>query len=306
MKNRTRKNLAIICACALKGCILVPSYQAEAAESHMDQVTEMDSTYEGFMANDDTLTFDEIKSLPGAIVAEEYDALIDLKVTPVSELFHMGMSPADVERIKTKSVKDLVLENVATYPDEFLESKGLSADTVQAIKTGNYDVVSESEARRVGAQLALGIASISRVGNQLNYTVYWHWDNSRPLNLIEDVILTTISNDYCIQGGSTGKAYYAPINSMEEDMEERIYPSSEVGTNGIRYDIAMQYPAPVGNRWTKSGKAFVPTQYGYAGVVDIFAEYFHKWTDVTVEVIDGHLKFPVNSGDTTRTHTSVS
>lgn len=36
MKNRTRKNLAIICACALMGCILVPSYQAEAAESHMD------------------------------------------------------------------------------------------------------------------------------------------------------------------------------------------------------------------------------------------------------------------------------
>ena len=60
MKNRTRKNLAVICVCALIGCILLPSYQAEAAESHMDQVTEMDSTYEGFMANDDTLTFDEI------------------------------------------------------------------------------------------------------------------------------------------------------------------------------------------------------------------------------------------------------
>lgn len=272
----------------------------------MDQVTEMDSTYEGFMANDDTLTFDEIKSLPGATVTAEYDVLLDLKVTPVSELFRMGMSQSNVERIKTKSVKELVLENAATYPDKVLESKGLSAETIQAIQTGNYDAVTEAEARRVGAELALGIASISRVGNQLNYTVYWHWDNSRPLNLIEDVILTTVSNDYHVMSGSTGKLYYASLNSMTEDGEERIYPSNLEGTNGVRYDIGMQYPTSVGLKWPKSGKAFVPTANGYSGSVDVFAEYFHKWTQVTVSVIGGRLSFPSNSGELTTTHVTVS
>lgn len=306
MKNRTRKNLAVICVCALIGCILLPSYQVEAAESHMDQVTEMDSTYEGFMANDDTLTFDEIKSLPGATVTAEYDVLLDLKVTPVSELFRMGMSQSNVERIKTKSVKELVLENAATYPDEVLESKGLSAETIQAIQTGNYDAVTEAEARRVSAELALGIASISRVGNQLNYTVYWHWDNSRPLNLIEDVVVTTITNNYSVMSGATGKLYFALLSSMDEDLETRIYPSKLEGTNGLRYDIAMQYPAPVGERWTKSGKVFVPTANGYAGPVDIFAEYFHRWTTVTISVANGSISFPIGTGELTKTHTTVS
>ena len=62
-------------------------------------------------------------------------------MVPTSELFKMGMSMDNVEKIKSKSVKELVLDNAATYTDEILASKGLSDTQIDALRDGNYETI---------------------------------------------------------------------------------------------------------------------------------------------------------------------
>ena len=306
MKKFAKKTIALGCSIALMFGVAFPASANSGSKSHMEYVLEMDSTYEGFMANDDTLSFEEIASLPGAVVYTEYDALVNLKVAPVSELFAMGVDVENVEKIKSKSVKELVLENAALCSNEVLESKGLSNKTIELIKEGNYGSITEEEARAASAHLSLGIASISRVGNALNYNIYWHWDNSRPLNLRQDTITASITNGYKVMGGATAKLWLAELSSMTVVDEDRISASNLEGSNVIRFDVDMQNPAPVGDKWVQSGKAFVPTANGTSGLVTIYAEYFHKWLPVTVSVINGHISFPAGSGELIKTNTSVN
>lgn len=274
--------------------------------AHMNQVLEQDSSYEGFLANSETLTFEEIASLPGASVISEYDSLLELKMVPTSELFKMGMSMDNVEKIKSKSVKELVLDNAATYTDEILASKGLSDTQIDALRDGNYETITIEEARDVGAHLALGIASISESGNNLNYNIYWHWDNSRPLNLIQDGVATSITNNYYVVGGATAKIWYAPLNSMTPVANGRISPISSSGSNSTGFYVPMQKSTSGGLQWTQAGKAFIPTTGNNTGrKIDMFAEYFHKWTNLSISIANGHISFPVGSGELTTASASI-
>lgn len=57
-----------LCSLLLIGCLMLPTgaFAADNASdsAHMNQVLEQDSSYEGFLANSETLTFEEIASLP--------------------------------------------------------------------------------------------------------------------------------------------------------------------------------------------------------------------------------------------------
>ena len=218
----------------------------------------------------------------------------------------MGMSMDNVEKIKSKSVKELVLDNAATYTDEILASKGLSDTQIDALRDGNYETITIEEARDVGAHLAVGIASISESGNNLNYNIYWHWDNSRPLNLIQDGVATSITNNYYVVGGATAKIWYAPLNSMTPVANGRISPISSSGSNSTGFYVPMQKSTSGGLQWTQAGKAFIPTTGNNTGrKIDMFAEYFHKWTNLSISIANGHISFPAGSGELTTASASI-
>lgn len=296
---KTRKSIAIACIALLTAYFFIPQQAVFASESHVEQVIEKDLTYEGFMENDEMLTFEEIASLPGANVVAEYDSLLNLKVTPVSKLFEYGLSQDQVEILKTKSIKELVLDNAATYPYEVLKEKGLTDFAIQAIKDGDYDLVTTSEARDASAHLALGIGGIYRSGNALNFNIYWHWDNSWPWNHYTDTLLASISNGYNIIGGTTAKIGLANSLSMTLVDETHILPVGKTSPNVTYFELPMQYPPPMGDMWIISGKAFIATKDGSSGPVYLYSEYFHAWFPVEISITGAHISFPVASGDLT-------
>lgn len=51
----------------------VPSQPGAINPAHMQMVLDADKTLEGFLENDDTLTYEEIRVLPGAVTSPEFD-----------------------------------------------------------------------------------------------------------------------------------------------------------------------------------------------------------------------------------------
>ena len=64
-------------ATALDGTVYdvanVPSQPGAINPAHMQMVLDADKTLEGFLENDDTLTYEEIRVLPGAVTSPEFD-----------------------------------------------------------------------------------------------------------------------------------------------------------------------------------------------------------------------------------------
>lgn len=252
---------------------------AESSDSHMEQVLKMDSTYEGFLANDEMLSFDEIARMPGASIRSEFDVINDLKSMHPSELKSIGLKNADIEKIKTKSAKEIILDHAATLPDTLLKSKGLTDNEICAIKAGNYQAISEVDVQAASSKLAFNIASCARAGNSCNYSIYWHWD-AEPILKYQDTIAATISHGYWMTGNVTAKIGYGALGTTNSTMIYRHSPTYASGPS-CRFDMQMAR----GNVWCQSGKAFVATlgDSSPSGALIARAEYCHQENSSSVD-----------------------
>jgi hypothetical protein len=297
MKTMKRKVIAFGCSLMLLVGVAIPSGGAIASEAtysdHMQKVLEENSTYEGFMQSDDRLTFDEIASLPGAVVGNEYDELKALKTQSVNELYALGMDTETVNRIKTQSVKEMILEHAATFSDAILQKKGLDEDAIAAIRNGEYGLVSEAETRAVSGQIAVGIASITRSGTVAKYNIFWHWD-TKPIQNWTDTLVGSIDGGYKTTVDCAVRVDYAPMNSMKADpnMEQRPKPTRD--DNAAIIKIRMANASATG--WAVSGKFFVTNTGSYLGALGPHAEYFHAWLpDVDLSIDAGIISIPIGN-----------
>lgn len=279
--NRLKKLMASGCCGLLLVGAVIPSERALAEEpqTHLEQVIEMDSTYEGFLANDEMLSFDEIASMPGASVQSEFDTLVELKNMTVSELKENGVEGLDIKKIQTHSVKEMVLDHAATLPKEQLKAKGLTDSTIKAIQSGNYQNITNDEVQAASSKLAFNIASCARAGASCNYSVYWHWD-AEPLIKLQDTIATTISHNYWMTSNCTSKVGYGANGTLTSTKEYRQDPTSAAGASS-RFDLDMAR----GSLWCQSGKAFVATlgSSSPSGSLIARAEYFHQHNPLPVD-----------------------
>ena len=97
--------------------------RTEAAQWNIEQIQEKDRTYEGFLANDDVLSFDELLLLPNTSVVNEMEILNNLKSSSDADLSAMGMSAQDIRFLKNTSLRTLVLKNASTFSREALAKK---------------------------------------------------------------------------------------------------------------------------------------------------------------------------------------
>lgn len=273
-----KKAISILCSCIILFVVIIPQNKIEA-KSHLSQVMEMDSTYEGFLENDEMLSFDEISNIPGASIESEFDVIVDLKTMTESELIANGLNSSDIEIIQTKSVKEIILDHAATIPYNKLKEKGLSDSTINNIQTGNYHAVSEKDVKAASSKLAFAIASCARAGNSCNYSIYWHWDIEPSIKL-NDTIAATISHNYWMTGNVTSKIGYAAPGTTNTTMVFRHNPTY-ASEESCRFDIPMTR----GTSWCQSGKAFIATlgSYSPSGALIARAEYYHQESSLPVD-----------------------
>ena len=290
MKSSIKKITALGCSAVLLMGLAFPVSAAEASEkemsAHMQMVLEKDSTYEGFLENKETLTGDEIECLPSYSVFSEFEKLEDMQAQPIEKLYAIGMTAEEVKEFKSTSVKDMVLENAdETLSDERLREKGLDEDAIQAIRNGDYNALTEAEARRASAELHLGLGNWAHAGTSANCSIYWWWDD-KPLNKWEDTVSSYISNGFEVTGSSTCKVNYADLDSMTPDTEKRFSAQDTDATHVSRFDFPMvDY-----DKWAQSGKAFVahigPAQSGIP--INFTGRYYHQWYPTDIR-FDGEL-----------------
>ena len=129
-----RKIIALGCSALLLLGMVNVQEVAYAADSditaHIAEVTEADKTYEGFLANDEILSYEELITMPGTSIYSEYDTLEELKEMTTAQLASLGVDTTDIQDIQTKSVKEMVLDNAATLSAAELQEKGLSEETI--------------------------------------------------------------------------------------------------------------------------------------------------------------------------------
>ena len=283
MTRLTRKVIAFGCSLALLGGICLPTGVVEAASveqtAHMEKVLKADSTYEGFLANEDTLTFEEIASLPNATIVSEYDKIVALKSLPVSELKELDMEETDIMILQTKSAKEIVLDHAATFSIDRLLEKGLSIETVQAIKAGEYKKVSNTEARLSSAEVSLGIGNASRAGTSCNYNIYWHWSDE-PVFTYTDHIYAGIGSNYSLTTGCTALLYYEDEAGVVPPIDDQRITPKHLTSDTCRYDIPMRAYTSTGPQYCQAGKAFVGTEGNYipSGAIVAHASYVHSQT----------------------------
>lgn len=304
MKSSIKKITALGCSAVLLMGLAFPVSAAEAPEkemsAHMQMVLAKDSTYQGFMENDETLTADEIKCLPSHTVSLEYENLEDMQAQPAEKLYAMGMTAAEVEKFQSTSVKDMVLEHAnATLTDERMREKGLAETTIAAIRNGDYDSVTEAEARRASAELNLGLGNWAHAGTSANCSIYWWWSD-KPLNMWEDTVSSYITNGFDVTASSTCRVDYADLDSMTPDTEKRYGLSYASSSHVARFDFPMvDY-----DKWAQSGKAFV-AHIGQAmsGVpIEFTGNYYHQWYPIDISIdIGGFVIFDPDEGDLTST-----
>lgn len=305
MRSSIKKITALGCSAVLLMGLAFPVSAAEAPEkemsAHMQMVLEKDSTYEGFLENDEMLTAEEIEKLDSVVQVSEFDKLEALQQQPDSSLYEVGMTKKEIKDFKNSSVKNMVLENAnKTLSDEQMEKDGLEKDTIQNIRNENFDDVTEAEARALTAELTLGIGNCARAGNSCNYNVYWHWDRYPTFNYT-DVLASSISDGYSVGGNSTAKIGYANVNTTTPIQYERIYPVGAQEGGVARFDIDMELSNGL---YAQSGKAFVGNTGYYSPDygIRVNAEYFHNWlgalSNVSISPV-GHISFTPKSGELT-------
>lgn len=285
-----KRLVALGCSAALLISIAFPASAAENSNvesdvtvmnEHVQEILSADSTYEGFMANDEFLSPDEIASLPNYSSFYEFDKLEDMKSMSASQLYAKGMTKNEVEKFQSTTVKEMVLDNAnETLTDERLREKGLEDNTIQAIREGDYDEVSEAEARRASAVLKLGTGEWAHAGSSANCCIYWHWED-KPLNLWTDTVSSSITNGFDVTANSTCKVGYGDLNSMSSDQDVRfdLVPSTEedpIPNHIARFDFPM---VNFSTKWAIAGKAFVahngPSPSGVP--IRFTANYYHMW-----------------------------
>ena len=210
------------------------------------------------------------------------------------------MDTETVNKIKTQSIKEMILDHASTLPDEILQKKGLDEETISAIRNGEYGMVSEAETRAASGKIAIGIASITRSGTIAKYNIFWHWD-TKPIQNWTDTLVGSIDGGYKTTVDCAVRVDYAPMNSMKADpnMEQR--PNSIRDGNSAIVKIRMANTSATG--WAVSGKFFVTNTGSYLGKLGAHAEYFHAWLpDVDLTINAGIISFA--PGDVGTKHTA--
>ncbi len=287
--------ISVACLCFM---MIFPSL-INADELSTDDYLKLNSTYEGFMSNDDILSYEELLSLSGTNVETEYDSLSQMKDMSPLQLSSMGVSEPEIDMIKNNSVKRMILDNAYKQSIDVLQKKGLSEEAIQNIKRKNYKDVSESEVALAASKLAFNIASVSRAGNACNYNIYWHWD-IKPVITYTDTIASCVSDGYWMTSKCTALLTYH--SDWEADTTDRI-PPTYIGGDGCAFDIEMDLATPNGPKYCQAGKAFVSTLGNYApDEVLAIAAYFHAWTPagLDISVGGGNVSFSGNGSEECR------
>lgn len=291
MKNTKKRMLSFGCSVLLLAGMMIPTGNAVAAEefdgSHMQKVLEENSTYEGFLASGDTLTYEELLTLPGTSVRSEFESIEEMKKMPSEKLHKMGLTSEDVQMIKTEETSDIILEHAASLTNEELQKKGLSSDTIKKIKEGNFEAVSDSDIQKASTQLAFNIASVARSGNSANFNIYWHWD-VEPTLKYEDYVTGSISDGYWPTGTCTAILYYNDEAGVLGQTETRIGPSAT--GNSVKFTFPMRQYTSLGPRYCAAGKAFVGTLGNYSPDWSLIAnaDYFHSYTKEGLTISFGY------------------
>lgn len=233
------------------------------------------------MANTEVLTSEEIDKLPVHTISSEFDKLQDMKKQSDAQLYAMGMSKEDVLKFKSTSVKNLVLENAnETLTDNRMLEKGLSKNTIQNIREGNYDAISESDAEKASAELHLGLGNWAHSGTSANCSIYWWWAD-KPLNRWTDTIASYITNGFDVTASSTCLVKYAELNSMTPDADKRYGLSYAESSHVARFDFPV---IQFSTKWAQAGKAFVShIGQNMSGVpIQFTGNYYHQWYPIDI------------------------
>lgn len=299
------KKLSVACCCILllTGTVFPASaneLKPASDNNHMTKVLEENKTYEGFMSSDDVLSYEELVSMPGTSIRYELDSLRQMENMSIQSLRAMNVDSEDIQRIKSKGAKNLVLENAATLSISTLEEKGVSSQGVSDIKSGNFEAVSESDTRKASGKLAFNIASVSRAGNQCNFNVYWHWD-SKPTNLKKDYVAANISDNYLTNDMCACLITYVDPNGyiMNKPYRLKIHEISQVGS-GVKFTFDTLYATSMGPQYAQAGKAFVSSDGTYSpDNLWAYAHYYHSWTSegLSVNFNLGHWSFSGNGSE---------
>ena len=293
MKRIVRCFASISCGVLLGLGLMFTTNVAFGADDHVSRVLEENKTYEGFMNSDEVLSYEELVSMPGGSITNEAQLLQELKTKEKATLKSMGIPEKDINELKTKSVKELVLDNAASLSDTELLEKGLSQETVYNIKQGQYDAVSENDMMRAAANMAFRIGSAARAGTSCNYNIFWAW-NSKPFTKYTDYVAGEISDGYWITGQSQAVITYSDEAGVLSDTTDRIYPV-QATNDGVCFKFPMQKATSSGPRYCRAGKAFVATAGNYSpnGPLLANASYFHSWTPngLTISVGYGPISY---------------
>ncbi len=274
----------------------IEDIRASALESHMEKIQNKDKTYQGFLNNDETLSYEELLKLPNTSVVSELNVLKKLKEKSVEELKTLGLQSEKIAELKNKNVEEIILDNVAKCSYEELLEKGLSKEAIASIKNHEYSTISDEEIVAASASLAFNIASISRAGTSVNYSIYWHW-SSEPIIKYTDYVAGNISDGYWATGQCTAKLTYKDSNGYLSDYVSRIVPY-EFSSNGCSFAFPMGHYTSQGPMWCQAGKAFIATQGNYSPNWALIANagYFHSWAPegLTISIGSGNISFSGN------------
>ena len=142
MKNRR----LILSALLVLALVLFPASASAASavnEEHSNKVINENKTYEGFMASDDMLSFDEIASMPDASISCE---AVGLAAQSDEQLQSLGFNDNEIRELRTEAAQwniEQIQEKDRTYESFLANDDVLSFDELLLLP--NTSVVNEME-----------------------------------------------------------------------------------------------------------------------------------------------------------------
>lgn len=272
MKKSLRKVVAVICCLVLGSSVVLPVDKAFGAENENDN----DSAYEEFLNNTECLTFEQLVAMSGTSITYEVDTIRDFQKLSDEQLEDLQVTDSDVEMLRTKAAEEIVLDHAANLSDSILKEKGLSRQSIDNIKSGNYSNLTSTDIRAASSKLAFNIANIHRTRGSANYTVHWRWDTP-PAVGFTDKIAAGISNYYATGGGATAVLYYIDQSGAHPQEDRRI--GGKVKGSTAVFEIPMTWAYSSSDiRVCLGGRAFVPvtpTSYPEPSILQASAAYIH-------------------------------
>ncbi len=223
-------------------------------KAHIQKVTSLDKTYEGFLKNDDVLSFEDIQVLNGGQSFSELDMLYALKKASKAELIQRGFTNSEMNQIKNHDVKTLYLERLSELSNPELLARGLSADNIQSLRAGKYQDVSEMALKKAAAEVAFGVFSDSGDSAGCHTILYWDWNKS-------PIFHHGVVNIYPFAGAegrgqSVSKRVYKNQSAQVSDITCYELPL-KTAENGCTFRVPMLQMTPESSMYDRAGKVFI-------------------------------------------------